>query len=61
MAFMYDYILQLDVSKLRAGEVSQCLLYLYHISRHDAETERGSADIKEKLNERLTELRKEKN
>lgn len=61
MAFMYDYILQLDVSKLSASEVSQCLLYLFHLPGHDAEIERGGVDIKEKLQGRLTELRREKN
>lgn len=58
MAFMYDYILRLDVGRLSAGEVSQCLLYLYHLSKHDPEIEASSAGIKAELQARLTELRK---
>jgi len=60
MAFLYDYILALDVSRLPAAEVSQCLLYLRHLSRQDAEMERGSAGIRGRLQDRLAELRREK-
>ncbi|QCR22754.1 hypothetical protein [Pontibacter sp. SGAir0037] len=61
MAFIYDYLRHLDVSKLTAGEVSQCLLYLHHISKRNAEVEGESGAIMAKLNTRLAELRKEKN
>lgn len=57
MAFIEDYVLQLDVTKLMSSEVSQCLLYLFHLSGYDAEIERGSVDINEKLQGRLKELR----
>ncbi|RDV12978.1 hypothetical protein DXT99_22185 [Pontibacter diazotrophicus] len=60
MAFIYDYIRQLDVCNLRAGEVSQCLLYIDHMSKSDPEIERSNGDIIEKLQDRLTILRKEK-
>ena len=53
---MFEYILQLDVSKLRASEVSQCLLYLDHMQKHNPEVLKNSGDIRQKLNERLTEL-----
>lgn len=58
MAFLLEYIEQVDVSTLRAGEISQCLLYLNHLSNHDARIAQSCVPVREKLNERLEELRK---
>lgn len=60
MAFIYEYIRQLDVSKLSAGELAECLLYLHHIAKHNLEIEQKSMEVRQQLQARLLELREAK-
>ncbi|MCC9138973.1 hypothetical protein ACFSKU_04070 [Pontibacter silvestris] len=54
---LYDYIRQVDVRKLGAGEVSQCLLYLDYFSKKQPEMATETAYTRENLNKRVQELR----
>ncbi|PVY43145.1 hypothetical protein C8E01_102322 [Pontibacter virosus] len=58
MDYLYDYISQLDVRTLSAGEVSQCLFYLHQLSKQKPEIR--SSPVMNKPNERLNEQRKQR-
>jgi hypothetical protein len=60
MAFIIDHITSLDVSKLNAGEVRQCLLYLDYASKRYPEMETKIAHTRENLNKRVQKLRQAK-
>lgn len=60
VAFIHDYIRQVEVSRLTANEAGQCLLYIHYVCKNNPEMERENASIKERLKERLLELRNHK-
>lgn len=59
MAFIIDYIDALNASKLKASEVSKCLLYLNSIATRNPEME-PRIPTRKVVNKRLQALRKAK-
>lgn len=59
MAYLYNFIYQMDVGKLRADEIRKCLLYLNYMSKFDPRIKRSSVPITKKLIDRLQELQEE--
>jgi tRNA A22 N-methylase len=58
MAFIFEYIQKLNISRMKASEVSQCLLYLTYMSKRNPEIAKNSEEIRNKLTDRLEQLRK---
>ena len=56
MAFMFDYIRQIDVQQLGVEEVLQCLLYLDYLQSGNNDFKSKSRTIRKKMNDRLREL-----
>ncbi|MHC2991746.1 hypothetical protein OB13_09175 [Pontibacter sp. HJ8] len=57
MAFMFDYIRQINIHGLEENEVIQCLLYLDYLQSDNPDIRRKSRSIRKKLDDRLLELK----
>ncbi|WP_147294304.1 hypothetical protein [Pontibacter diazotrophicus] len=57
---MYEHIKKVEVKRLSAFEVAQCLFYLHALTKEDHDLHCESQPLREELKDRLRELRNEK-